>query len=31
MIFMCCHPALSAEASIALSLKAIGGFSELRR
>ena len=27
MIFMCCHPALSAEASIALSLKAIGGFS----
>jgi RNA polymerase sigma-70 factor (ECF subfamily) len=27
MIFMCCHPALSPEASIALSLKAIGGFS----
>ena len=27
MIFMCCHPALSSEASIALSLKAIGGFS----
>ncbi len=27
MIFMCCHPALSSEASVALSLKAIGGFS----
>jgi RNA polymerase sigma-70 factor (ECF subfamily) len=27
MIFMCCHPALSPEASIALSLKVIGGFS----
>jgi RNA polymerase sigma-70 factor, ECF subfamily len=27
MIFMCCHPALSPEASVALSLKAIGGFS----
>jgi RNA polymerase sigma-70 factor (ECF subfamily) len=27
MIFMCCHPALSPEASIALSLKAMGGFS----
>ncbi len=27
MIFMCCHPALPAEASVALSLKAIGGFS----
>jgi RNA polymerase sigma-70 factor (ECF subfamily) len=27
MIFMCCHPALSPDASVALSLKAIGGFS----
>jgi RNA polymerase sigma-70 factor (ECF subfamily) len=27
MIFMCCHPELSPEASVALSLKAIGGFS----
>src|SRR5439155_3176684 len=27
MIFMCCHPALSREASVALSLKTIGGFS----
>ena len=27
MIFICCHPALSPEASVALSLKAIGGFS----
>src|SRR5271165_2099807 len=27
MIFMCCHPSLSPEASVALSLKAIGGFS----
>ncbi len=27
MIFMCCHPALSAEASVALSLKTVGGFS----
>jgi RNA polymerase sigma-70 factor (ECF subfamily) len=27
MIFMCCHPAISPEASVALSLKAIGGFS----
>jgi len=27
MIFMCCHPALSPEASVALSLKAVGGFS----
>ena len=27
MIFMCCHPALSPEASIALSLKTVGGFS----
>src|ERR1043166_4685750 len=27
MIFMCCHPALSRDASVALSLKTIGGFS----
>ena len=27
MIFMCCHPALSREASVALSLKIVGGFS----
>jgi RNA polymerase sigma-70 factor, ECF subfamily len=27
MIFMCCHPALTREASVALSLKTIGGFS----
>lgn len=27
MIFMCCHPALSRDASIALSLKTVGGFS----
>ena len=27
MIFMCCHPALSPDASVALSLKSIGGFS----
>jgi RNA polymerase sigma-70 factor, ECF subfamily len=27
MIFMCCHPALGREASVALSLKTIGGFS----
>ncbi len=27
MIFMCCHPRLSAEARVALSLKTIGGFS----
>ena len=27
MIFLCCHPALSSEASVALSLKTIGGFS----
>jgi RNA polymerase sigma-70 factor (ECF subfamily) len=27
MIFMCCHPALAREASVALSLKTIGGFS----
>jgi RNA polymerase sigma-70 factor, ECF subfamily len=27
MIFMCCHPALPREASVALSLKTIGGFS----
>jgi RNA polymerase sigma-70 factor, ECF subfamily len=26
MIFMCCHPALSPEASVALSLKTVGGF-----
>ena len=26
MIMMCCHPALSREASVALSLKTIGGF-----
>ena len=26
MIFMCCHPALSREASVALSLKTVGGF-----
>ena len=26
MIFMCCHPDLSREASVALSLKTIGGF-----
>jgi RNA polymerase sigma-70 factor (ECF subfamily) len=27
MIFMCCHPELSRDASVALSLKTIGGFS----
>jgi RNA polymerase sigma-70 factor (ECF subfamily) len=27
MIFMCCHPALSMEAKVALSLKTVGGFS----
>ena len=27
MIFMCCHPGLSREASVALSLKTAGGFS----
>jgi len=27
MIFMCCHPAIPREASVALSLKTIGGFS----
>jgi RNA polymerase sigma factor (sigma-70 family) len=27
MIFMCCHPEISREASVALSLKTIGGFS----
>jgi RNA polymerase sigma-70 factor (ECF subfamily) len=27
MIFMCCHPALAREASVALSLKTVGGFS----
>jgi RNA polymerase sigma-70 factor (ECF subfamily) len=27
MIFMCCHPALSRDARVALSLKTIGGFS----
>ncbi len=27
MIFMCCHPALSREAQVALSLKVVGGFS----
>jgi RNA polymerase sigma-70 factor (ECF subfamily) len=27
MIFMCCHPELSRETSVALSLKTIGGFS----
>jgi len=27
MIFMCCHPALTRDASVALSLKTIGGFS----
>ncbi|PYR23954.1 MAG: RNA polymerase subunit sigma [Acidobacteria bacterium] len=27
MIFMCCHPALSRDARVALSLKIIGGFS----
>ena len=27
MIFMCCHPALSPQASVALSLKTVGGFS----
>jgi RNA polymerase sigma-70 factor (ECF subfamily) len=27
MIFMCCHPALSRDSSVALSLKTIGGFS----
>jgi RNA polymerase sigma-70 factor (ECF subfamily) len=26
MIFMCCHPVLSRDASVALSLKTIGGF-----
>ncbi|MBZ5607464.1 MAG: sigma-70 family RNA polymerase sigma factor [Acidobacteriia bacterium] len=27
MIFMCCHPEISREASVALSLKTVGGFS----
>lgn len=27
MIFMCCHPALSQDARVALSLKTVGGFS----
>lgn len=27
MIFMCCHPELSRDASVALSLKIVGGFS----
>jgi len=27
MIFMCCHPAISRDASVALSLKTVGGFS----
>ncbi len=27
MIFMCCHPALPRDASVALSLKTVGGFS----
>jgi RNA polymerase sigma-70 factor (ECF subfamily) len=27
MIFMCCHPDISRDASVALSLKAVGGFS----
>jgi RNA polymerase sigma-70 factor, ECF subfamily len=33
MIFMCCHPALARDASVALSLKTIGGFgiSEIAR
>jgi RNA polymerase sigma-70 factor, ECF subfamily len=26
MIFMCCHPALARDASVALSLKTVGGF-----
>ncbi len=27
MVFMCCHPALPADARVALSLKTVGGFS----
>jgi RNA polymerase sigma-70 factor (ECF subfamily) len=27
MVFMCCHPALTADARVALSLKTVGGFS----
>jgi len=27
MIFMCCHPAIARDASVALSLKTVGGFS----
>jgi RNA polymerase sigma-70 factor (ECF subfamily) len=27
MIFLCCHPSLSRDASVALSLKTVGGFS----
>src|SRR5438309_2601782 len=27
MIFMCCHPGMARDASVALSLKTIGGFS----
>ena len=27
MIFMCCHPGISRDASVALSLKTVGGFS----
>src|SRR5579864_5251295 len=27
MIFMCCHPEISRDASVALSLKTVGGFS----
>src|SRR5579862_9687327 len=27
MIFMCCHPAISSDARVALSLKTVGGFS----
>ncbi len=27
MIFMCCHPDISQESSVALSLKTVGGFS----
>jgi RNA polymerase sigma-70 factor, ECF subfamily len=27
MIFMCCHPAMARDASVALSLKTVGGFS----
>ena len=27
MIFTCCHPAIAADARIALTLKTVGGFS----